>query len=88
MTEMPIPEDIDRIATDLVRADYSGDDDPDWKMYESIARALMAERERCAKIVEDNQEVVNLKSSARLLAPRVEGNLAGIAFAAAIRNQA
>lgn len=46
-----IPEDIDRIATNLVRADYSGDDEPEFKMYLAIAQALLAERERAARMV-------------------------------------
>jgi hypothetical protein len=58
---------------------------------EEIARALLAERlsatERAAKIVEDGQEVVSLTTNRRFIEPRGEGNLAGIAFAAAIRSQ-
>lgn len=45
-----IPKDIDRIATDLVRTPY--EDDVEWNMYLAIARAILAERERCAKIAE------------------------------------
>ena len=50
-TTIPIPDDIDRIATDIVRADYSkGDQEPDWLLYLAIAKAIhdavMAERER------------------------------------------
>jgi hypothetical protein len=45
-----IPEDIDAIATDIVRKPCDPDGDPDYEMYERIARALMAERERVAGI--------------------------------------
>ncbi len=42
-----IPADIDKIATDIVRSDYTSDDeDPDWLMYLAIAKAIMAERDR------------------------------------------
>lgn len=59
MTDVPekIPEDIDRTATDIVRANYiSSGDEPEWLMYKAIAEALLAERlaqkERDAKVVE------------------------------------
>ncbi len=45
MTEpMEIPVDIDRIATDLVRARYPDDLDYEWEHYKAIAGALLAER--------------------------------------------
>ncbi|GAA4169274.1 hypothetical protein [Shinella granuli] len=58
-TTIPIPDDIDRIATDIVRADYSkGDQEPDWLLYLAIAKAIhdavMAERERCETICSDH----------------------------------
>ncbi|WP_271024878.1 hypothetical protein [Rhizobium sp. RCAM05973] len=37
-----LPKDIDRIATDLVRARY----EDDWAMYVAIAAALLSERQR------------------------------------------
>lgn len=43
-----IPEDIDRIATDIVRMPLG--DDPEWETYKAIARAILAERKRCAEI--------------------------------------
>lgn len=57
-TDTTIPDDIDRIATDIVRADYSKDgQEPDWLLYLAIAKAIhdavMAERERCARIADD-----------------------------------
>jgi len=42
-----IPEDIDRIATDLVRTRY--EDDAEWNMYLAIAQALLTERNRALK---------------------------------------
>ena len=55
MTATPtdIPEDIDRIATDIVRAQCGTEDDPEWQMYLAIARAILAERERCRLIAVD-----------------------------------
>lgn len=55
---MELPGDIDRIATDIMRADYSGPDkDSEWEMYLAIGRAILAERlsatERAAKIAEN-----------------------------------
>lgn len=42
-----IPSDIDQIATEIVRADYTaGDEEPDWLMYLAIAKAILAERDR------------------------------------------
>lgn len=50
MTEV-IPNDIDQISSDIVRTDYSKDDmEPDWLLYVAIARAILAERRRCALI--------------------------------------
>lgn len=43
----PIPNDIDKIASDLVRMDFSKADEPDYAFYLAIAEALNAERERC-----------------------------------------
>lgn len=49
-----IPGDIDRIASDIVHADYSkNDDEPEWLLYKAIARAILAERERCAAIADE-----------------------------------
>ena len=81
MTGMPIPEDIDRIATDLVRADYSGDHDPEWAMYKAIAGALAAERERCAKLAE-HRALVALGRTPQAVFALLD------ALAPAIRNQA
>lgn len=51
--DTPIPADIDRIATDIVRADYSkSGDDPDWLLYVAIAKAILFEREACARRAE------------------------------------
>ncbi|OVE94475.1 hypothetical protein B7W85_13060 [Allorhizobium ampelinum] len=49
-----IPDDIDLIATGIVRnaSPASADVDPDYELYLSIAKAILAERERCAAIVE------------------------------------
>jgi hypothetical protein len=41
-----IPDDIDRIATDIVRADYSNDAEPDYGIYLAISLAILAERQR------------------------------------------
>lgn len=41
-----IPEDIDRIASDIVRADYSADAEPDYAFYLAIAKAILADRQR------------------------------------------
>ncbi len=42
-----IPADIDQIATDIVRADYTcGDEEPEWLMYLAMALAILAERDR------------------------------------------
>lgn len=40
-----IPEDIDKTATDIVRASCPEDQDPEWFLYEAIALALVAERQ-------------------------------------------
>jgi hypothetical protein len=45
-----IPDDIYRIATDIVRCDYSKAVEPDYEIYLAIARAILAERQRCAEI--------------------------------------
>jgi hypothetical protein len=39
-----IPEDIDNIASAIVRAQFAEDDDAEWGMYLLIAKALHAER--------------------------------------------
>ena len=52
---------------------------------DAINAAIAAEREACAKIIDDNAEGSGLQSNNRLLVPRTEGNLAGTAYAAAIR---
>ena len=53
----------------------------------AIARAIMAEREACARIVEENDEWLNQRTSKRALAPRMDGNPVGLAYAEAIRNR-
>lgn len=42
---MDIPSDIDAIASEIVRRDYRGDDDPDFALYLAIANALCVERQ-------------------------------------------
>lgn len=39
-----IPEDIDRIATDIVREPFGPDEDAEYGLYLRIAKALLAER--------------------------------------------
>jgi ATPase subunit of ABC transporter with duplicated ATPase domains len=59
-----------------------------WK---SRALSIEAEtREACAKVIEDNQETYRETSNGteRRLTPRLHGNLAGLAFATAIRASA
>lgn len=52
-----IPHDIDRVASDIVRADYSKQDaEPDWLIYLAIAKAIVAERHRCAVIARQWKE--------------------------------
>lgn len=52
-----IPEDIDKIASDIVRTDFSQtEDDPEWLHYLAIARAILAERQRCAEVAEKEAE--------------------------------
>lgn len=54
------------------------------------ARAIMAlETERCAQIIEGGQETIRETSNgtARYLSQRSKGNLAGMAFAEAIRER-
>lgn len=41
-----IPEDIDQIASAIVKNPYAGDDEPDFQLYLAIARAIQAERNR------------------------------------------
>ena len=60
---------------------------PDDWWFGLIARALMAEREACARIVEENDEWLNQRTSKRTLAPRIDGNPVGLAYAEAIRNR-
>jgi hypothetical protein len=56
-----IPEDIDKIATDIVRNPLEGEED--FELYLRVARAIATERERCAKIAEEKftPKTVNLK---------------------------
>jgi hypothetical protein len=56
-----------------------------WAIFDAYVAGVRAERERAAKIVEDHQEVTNLSKGGTTLMPRVAGNQAGLAFAAAIR---
>lgn len=44
--ERRIPEDIDRIASDIIRADYSDASEPEYAMYRAVAEAIHAERLR------------------------------------------
>lgn len=53
-----------------------------WEAYEA---AIATEREACAKVIDDMEEVVLLKSNLRILGPRHDGNLVGTGYAAAIR---
>ncbi|HKS72678.1 MAG TPA: hypothetical protein VJQ82_05730 [Terriglobales bacterium] len=57
MTEMPIPEDI-HSASNAVISTVFGDGYFNPTLWEAIARALMAERERCAQIVEHRPEAI------------------------------
>lgn len=51
-----------------------------------IARAIMAERERCAKIIEDNM-LVDWPAGSESIIPRSNsGNKVGLAYATAIRS--
>lgn len=50
MTE--VPEDIDRVATEIARSPMPTDCDADFELYLRIAKAIKAERERCAKIAQ------------------------------------
>jgi hypothetical protein len=82
-----IPEDIDRLATDIVRADYtSSGDEPEWLLYKAIAQALLSERlaqkERDA-LIADEIDQPGVPGSSEWLAM---GNFAG-AIRDAIRNQ-
>jgi hypothetical protein len=43
-TMSEIPEDIDNIASAIVRAQFAEDDDAEWGMYLLIAKAILAER--------------------------------------------
>ena len=55
---------------------------------EMVEAAVAAEREACAKIIEDGQETFsNTREEQRsYLTPRAKGNLAGLAYAEAIRS--
>ena len=64
----------------------SGDND-DELVIQAAARAIMAEREACARIVEENDEWLNQRTSKRTLAPRMDGNPVGLTYAEAIRNR-
>jgi len=50
-----------------------------------LEKARAAEREACAKIIDDNAEGNMAGGSRRVLVPRTYGNLAGTAYATAIR---
>lgn len=41
-----LPKDIDQTASDIVRADYSKDDSPDFALYLAIGGAILEERNR------------------------------------------
>ena len=43
-----IPEDIDNIASAIVRANFAEDDDAEWGTYLLIAKAILAERNSSA----------------------------------------
>lgn len=53
------------------------------RLRRDINAAVVAEREACAKIIDDNAE--GSRGGDRVMVPRTEGNLAGIGYAAAIR---
>lgn len=42
--------------------------------------------ERCARVIDDFQEVVSLSTNARFLIGRTEGNLVGTAYAQSLRS--
>jgi len=58
------PEDIEKIASDLARADYHTDSivAADWFLYRAIGVALMneraAEHERCNQIIRDARQTL------------------------------
>jgi hypothetical protein len=61
--------------------------------FETSARAALTAAlplviEECAKVIEDNQEVIEIgpNKNRRTVQPRIEGNLSGLAFARAIRS--
>ncbi|TGV15804.1 hypothetical protein EN816_00700 [Mesorhizobium sp. M8A.F.Ca.ET.173.01.1.1] len=53
-----IPEDIDLIATAIVRTSYTNEQDGDWELYSAIARAILAERERATSILSGVADVL------------------------------
>ena len=54
-------------------------------LYPLVQQAIAAECERCAKVIEDNQETW-VGGGKAFLEPRTEGSRTGLAFAAAIRS--
>lgn len=80
-----IPDDIKRAAAAAWKAGQINPAAwPGWSPREiaAIEYALLAERERCAKIVEENAIMHGDQNS---LVPRIEGDRYGIDYAAAIR---
>jgi hypothetical protein len=51
MKEWHCPEDIDQIATSIVRKQYGPDDDSEWETYKAIAEALITERKNFAELL-------------------------------------
>jgi len=51
----------------------------------AYAQGVAHERERAARVCEDNDEVTNTKTNERFIQPKVCGNVNGLAYAAAIR---
>ena len=76
MNEQAIPEDIFGVAYDI--ADSNASEDEKVRM---ISRALMAERERCAKIAEDHAQRMRAGPNGGWIASVGGGTADGIAAA-------
>jgi hypothetical protein len=72
------PERLAReIATDVMASEG--------EIAAALRKMLAAEREACARIIEENAE--GSHGSKRVLVPRNDGNVAGLGYADAIRNR-
>jgi hypothetical protein len=86
MTE--IPSDIKQAAYDCARGIYLAVDDAGAPYMtgddvEVIAKAILAERERCAKLIEDN--IIMNTGNGKELRPRQDGNQDAMFYASEIR---